>query len=225
MKGLKSAENSGSEPGMLESWITFCEEELDRDPGDVESRAMLAMCLGQTGRTSEAVREFSTCLRQDPQNGTALLYFGNFLCIQGDPHRGAKQLELAIPNCSDASEWVLAIGSLGVAHHMCGERSKALDCWKVLLQLPPLPTIDFSLHLSLAIVYLQNGWMDRALEEFRYAHEVREDDATMPRRLPGVILEMEREQLSSWSTDRSAQEVLNIAILLTWGICRPEDMF
>jgi len=210
---------------MLGGMIAFYKQEVAQHPQDVESRAQLAMLLGQSGRAREATREFKTCLSQNPINGKALLMYGTFLCIQGKLAEGIEELKKAVACCSNDSDWMLSIGSLGAASHMFGDHSKATACWEALLKVPPHPVFDFNIHFSLGVVSLQSDKIDRALKEFRYAHSVREDDSTLPRRFPGVILQMEPKRLKGWSNDSNTQTLLNALIPLTRGICRPEDMF
>ncbi len=225
MERSKEQENRESQPNMLDAMIAMCAEDLARNPQDIEARILLANGLGMTGRAREAAHEFGICLSQDPNNGKARLYFGTFLCVQGNLPRGIRELEQAVAYCSDPVDWVLANGCLGAAYHMSGNRSKAAAHWEVLSRIPLPPGFDFATHLSLAIVHLENGKIDRAIEEFKYAHSVRENDDTMPKRFSGVMMQMDRKRLSGWCRDSNAQDLLNLVIPLAWGICRPEDMF
>lgn len=225
MKLFRKRNQPQHEPDTLEGLISFWRGELDKDPNDVKARAMLATALGWSGQPRKAVEEFTTCLRHDPHNSTAWLWYGVFQCVQGDVQSGVKNLEQAVTHCTDIGEQVNAVGVLGAACHMSGDLSRAIRTWEVLLPLPPHPNLDFPLHLSLAISYLQNGWIERALEEFKYAHSIREDDSTVARRTPGMILSMTPQELAQWPSSSEAQKLLNLLIPLTWGICRPQEFF
>lgn len=60
MSNAKAAKRTGEL--MFGGMIAFYKQEVAQHPQDVESRAQLAMLLGQSGRAREATQEFKTCL-------------------------------------------------------------------------------------------------------------------------------------------------------------------
>gem|GEM_PF-2224065 len=146
-------------------WVEAADEYqkvLEKNPDDVETRAMLAECLARAGETDIAENEFQKALSMDPNDPRVLFRMGN-------TYRELKQFDQAISAYKRALQAdpnnKLVRNNLAVVYMEKGEYAKAAKEFKRLLEIDP--AYDKAL-LNLGILYDEHlGDKQEALKYYR----------------------------------------------------------
>jgi len=207
--------------GSIAESVRCLEALLHLTPNDLDVRLMLANEYSVLGRTNDAIREVSECLRRDPNNNEALGMLGLFYCQQGDLRRGINYLERSAKGLSDSVSLSATLGTLGAAYHMLGDHQWAMKYWQASIQ---HNLQNFESHFCLGIVYIEEGHLDQALHEFQIAESLAPDKSTMVYRAPEMMIEAIRTltRKSNGSSEvipsDGMQQFMELIVPLAWGL-------
>ena len=223
MSSLPSQNDSSpnDSPGLeIDDLIRIAQQNLRNEPDNVDMRAELAILYGWRGRATDAIREFRTCLQQNPNNGRALMGYGQFLFAQGNVDTAIEYLKRAGRSATDPQDQILALAVLGAAYRIDGNRHGAIVIWKALADPRHRSIVGISADFCLGIAYLEGGRVADALSQFKLvsSQTTHEDDGGYIGRFSKTALALGKDQLSSWPKFPTTREMLDIYVNLAWGI-------
>ena len=146
------------DPGALDLAQRNCETSLALNPNEVESHAVMAEVLQQTGDDRGAFKEFSRALALDPADPITLLWQAQFYAKLNrwqDAERTLKRVLILRPNY-----WI-AYNELGFALNSQGKYSEAIDQFRAACVAAPGSSMAFS---NLGTVHMQLGHFPEAVE-------------------------------------------------------------
>ncbi len=207
--------------GNMAESVRCLEELLHLDANNLDTRLLLASEYSVLGRTNDAIREVSECLRRDPDNSEALEMLGLFSCQQGNLHQGIKYLERVAKRLSDPARLSITLGTLGAAYYMLGDYQQAMKYWQASIQ---QNLQNFESHLSLGVVYVEEGHLDQALHEFEIAESLAPDESTVVYRTPKMMIEgvqtliRKSEGSMKVTPSNGMQQFMKLIVPLAWGL-------
>jgi eukaryotic-like serine/threonine-protein kinase len=146
------------DPGALDLAQRNCETSLALNPNEVESHAVMAEVLQQTGDVQGAFKEFSRALALDPADPITLLWQAQFYAKLNrwqDAERTLKRVLILRPNY-----WI-AYNELGFALNCQGKYLEAIDQFRAACIAAPGSSMAFS---NLGTVHMQLGHFPEAVE-------------------------------------------------------------
>jgi eukaryotic-like serine/threonine-protein kinase len=146
------------DPGAIDLAQRNCETSLALNPNEVESHAVMAEVLQQTGDNQGAFEEFSRALALDPADPITLLWQAQFYAKLNrwqDAERTLKRVLILRPNY-----WI-AYNELGFALNSQGKYLEAIDQFRAACVAAPGSAMAFS---NLGTVHMQLGHFAEAVE-------------------------------------------------------------
>jgi tetratricopeptide (TPR) repeat protein len=115
--------------GLLEEFISETRKKLENSPENHHLRCSLANALAKNGQLEQAVKEYKTCIEQEPAS-EYLNYMGKALLNSGRYEEAIESFKKVIGQCNWPDAYfnlALAYRSLGELDFACGMLEKALE--------------------------------------------------------------------------------------------------
>jgi predicted Zn-dependent protease len=133
--------------GELESRVRYFEEELRKDPSDVDSLYGMGVVQARRGRYNESLETLRRALSFAPQDPDILRELGAACFKMGKYVEGLPYLSQALEIDKDD---IGALSWLGNTYEALGIYDKALECYQTLKTLDPA---DNEIYYGLGIIY------------------------------------------------------------------------
>lgn len=161
----------------LQATMAGARMRVERDPGDADACAELAVCCVQLGRGDEALQWLARALERNPRHAHALYYLGTLQGMGGDVDGALETLGRAL----EADPWLVdAMTNLAALRVQRGEVEEALALYRRAIERRP-DLIEA--RLGMADTLLALGRAEEAVPHLRAVVQQQPEDAEARRRL------------------------------------------
>ena len=155
---------------------------IQKAPGKARAHGNLGSALEAEGRTEEAIREYQTALKFQPDYYQALNNLGSALVTQG---RQDEAIEAFQKTLSLKPDLPTTLYNLGVAYAKQGRLEEAIREYRNALKLKP----DYvKARTNLGTLYATQGRLQEATQEYETALKLKADSAEVHNNLGNVYL-------------------------------------
>jgi serine/threonine-protein kinase len=176
-----------SKQGKVDEAIRHYRKAIDLDPRQADAHFNLGTALHAQRKVAEAVAAYKEAIRLRPDFASAHGNLGAALGAQGKLPEAVAAYKEAIRLRPDFPE---AHSNLGLALQAQGKLPEAVAAYKEAIRLRPTYT---EAHYNLGVALQAQGKLEEALAAFRRAAELPPPASPLPRDLPGLIRQVERQ--------------------------------
>lgn len=178
------AENLGREK-RIDAAIESAKKALELDPGFSEARIYLGRLYASQDNRADAVREFSTVVRDDPKREEVYPLLAGEYVVERDYARAIETLRRLLAVNPDS---VIAYYYLGVVYDQNLRRpAEALRMYQEALAIDPG---SVSVHNAIAELYLRQQELRKALAKYREVSHLEPDDVAVMLRIALIHYEL-----------------------------------
>ncbi|MBM3331178.1 tetratricopeptide repeat protein [candidate division WOR-3 bacterium] len=147
--------------GMFERATEAYRSALELEPGSVETRTGLAVCLLKQQLPDDAVRELRACIDLEPNAAEAHHQMGNAYALQSDWPRAIESYKRALRISRDVAE---VYNNLGFAYLHSGNAQQAVAAFEAAISHRP---DYYQAYFNLANLHLEQQQYDLAIKQYR----------------------------------------------------------
>jgi tetratricopeptide (TPR) repeat protein len=147
--------------GMFERATEAYHSALELEPGSVETRTNLAVCLLKQQLPGDAIRELRACLDLEPNAAEAHHQMGNAYALQSDWPRAIDSYKRALRISRDVAE---VYNNLGFAYLHSGNAQQAVAAFEAAIEHRP---DYYQAYFNLANLHLDQKQYDLAIKHYR----------------------------------------------------------
>jgi Tfp pilus assembly protein PilF len=137
-------------------------------PVELFTKTLVAQPLMNLHRYEEALAQMDSVLRLDPDYGAAWIYRAHIYALMGEPELSREATDRVVQELGE--DFAQAIGLYAWSYALEGDESRALELLAELEALHPAAFVQLP-----AVVYLQLGREDEALDVLERSYEFREE--------------------------------------------------
>ncbi len=153
---------------QIQIWKT----EVSRNPDNPRPHINLGYLYNKVGQTDRAYYELNTAIGLDKNNPVAWYYLGLVDLKKGDKKEAVSDLKKAVKLAATGDKY-LPLFKLGEVYAKDKKYTKAISYFKKSAEDQP---IMWNSHYELAVLYEKTGEDEKALSEYKVAHEFNESD-------------------------------------------------
>lgn len=193
----------GSSQTLLDVTLAQLEEDVQKDPQDVQKRLAVAIAYSARGYNGAAIDQFQEVLRLEENNQTALMGLGRSYMDQGDTEKALEPL-LKVAELNKDNPFRRTIEQLEAVYYDLGmiylEQKEPATAAEYLLQALEINSADADAWHQLGRAQQAAGQFDAALSSYEQAVRFVPDYADVYRRMARIYAELGRTAEHRYAT-------------------------